>query len=1195
MLDFTKRDLFKAEKRQQTAFHDKKCKTAEEYDTMQSIEDNSGDGFGAVGMDSFLENGGIDIEADEEVGGSGGGFGGFGFGFDDDNEEDEKPKGRESYLAGTDRSHETGVWWKDILYSPFFLVLEVTKELMYNKLERNDVVSILLALNKITLFSTGASFILWLLDFKFIFNLGFQCVTSLIMFMVSYGILRVVLKENVSVFGKLKDSTGDEDEEDEDDPLGGFGESISSDMAMGFGSGDGLGFDIGGQDDFSSLFADIDSSKENYKSSVNTDVKILAKSPIDISSTEKFNRSLLKVYGENAEYAGKEFRNRRELLDSLHGYVITNDDKFGSWNILNNHSSEYANITYALYKGLCQIKTTFATDEELMIVYDLKENPLLYRLEVKLPIYFTQDIVKKKVKEIESMIQKDSDDVNVSVLVTYSGGKFTFKFLRLENKGLISLGDIFRFYDEEKGSTPLDEFAKEEYGMPILIGLRDNETPMVIDFENNTSGVVVGGSGSGKSWLTFSIMFNFVLACDYTEVNMVIFDKKNAPFWNNFAKFPHVLGYHTDTKQYLAQIHELYSEIDRRKDLLTKYDAENFKMLRKRLKKKAKETGDYSELDNVPLLVIIIDEITSTMDELEAYYGEENKDLFKEYRGVLAKITQEGRSLGVRLLCIGQRAVDKSIPKAVMMNSSMRFGMKVNKNTEYEFMYGKDADNIPKPQSAGLGLMASEDFKGIQSLKTLTVGGADEDQITKVIRVVALEWVRRSMGRERNNNLAIQPPGMNIPLCFNRGKFAEKSIYEIENGYILSKSEEDRTPEYAFDPSVAKRANEIKRQAIEVESEEVKEDVFQTDRPIMGLGFTEEVSEEVNIKPIGEGLSNISNISDAEFDEDELFGGIEELQSSIVNEDTKEGLGGAFDDTLLDNDFFNMEDEEEEEEDATFDDDLSSIFSSALDLFETVDTEEDTDALFDEVLGATNVTDAMFDNLILNTTDIEGLGSRYVEDEVRELAKASLKTLDSYAEDVDEDGLVILGDNEEDDDEELVALKEGLFNETYEEINEEEAVEKLSSVMEKLRGMNSEVGKGTKEGSEGTEEGFNDNDFLALFEEDDEDDLDFTFEDDEDEDIVIDFGNLTEDDDEEEEEDDFNYAIADTTFLDTSEIEEPDMPIKMYILKNGSKKGLKARTMGVDELSQVYKAETIDEALSLEQITLNDGLYIARI
>lgn len=750
MIDFQNKNVYKRETVKMARFLDEKLLTREESDAQVTL---SSEEVSSDYIDTASVIGGSPVDMGED--------------FDTWDEEEVIGTSRERQIDLTnDRSYEQGVWWKDILYSPWYLLVYVTKLLVYDTPNKEEWKGVLQSLNKVTIFSALFALFCYIIDFNFIVSPLFQFVTSGLMFGTSFLLLRYVYGEG------LKDKEGTEGY---DDLFGEATGNVEEDDITGLGIA-GLNLD-GNELNLGDL------GEEVYEGSSDKDISgILPASPIDVTNEKLFSRGLLNEFAKNAIYEGVEIHNRKELLETFSGYIITNDKNYGSWRVIQDRTLEYNNIAYSLFKGLGQMANQFLSDEEKMVIMDVRSNPLLYKIEVELPSYFKLNSVRASLHEIESALKKSEDDVDVSVTVSYYGGVFVFKFLRIDNENLISLGDILRFYDEDKGGTALDEFADANKGLPVLLGLRENEYPYVVDLEENTSGAIVGGSGSGKSWLTFLLMFNLVLANDYNNVQFVILDKKNAPFWNQFAKFPHVLGYHTNDEEYLELLRELYKEIDRRKELLNELGAENVKGLRKQYRKEGNTEG----LKDVPLLLIIIDEITSTMQSLETMY-EDDKERYKEARNIISKITQEGRSLGVRLIMIGQSPIDSSIPRNAMRNSSFKFGMRLDAEGDFEHIYGKEVARIPKPRSIGLGLARTMEEPGIYMIKTLTPGGSSEHQIMQLIRVLALEWVRRSIGQDELIN---PPKGTNFELSYNRDKFITESIEDLEKGRILFRGKE---------------------------------------------------------------------------------------------------------------------------------------------------------------------------------------------------------------------------------------------------------------------------------------------------------------------------------------------------------------------------------------------------------------------
>lgn len=757
MIDFTDKRVYERERKKYKQFLENKLVTESEYNS-----EADEDGFDFSDGDSGV------IDTASVMGGEAVDFGG-GSDFDAWGEDSEVlGKTRQIDLAN-DTSYIKDTWWENFLWSPWYLVLYVAKLFAYDFPDKEDWKGILKSLNKITIFSALTGGVMWVTDTVFLISAPFQTITSLLMFATSFLILRYVYgegRETIDADDSGIDFSGTNFEEET--------EAFGDDEVLDISSIDGV-------DDSGEVLEDEDDVYEEVDSS---DSSILAPSPITVENDKVFDKGLLNVFASNSIYEGTEIKNRRALLESMAGYIVTNDKTYGSWKLIRERSVEYNNIVYSLFKGLGQMNTAFLTDEESLIVRDVRSSPLLYKIEVELPNYFKEKMVTRNLDEIENVLKRGEDDVNVSVTCSTYRGVFVFKFLRLDNENMVSLGDILRFYDETKDGTAMDEFSDDDKGMPMLLGLRENEYPYVVDLEGNTSGTIVGGSGSGKSWLTFLVMWNLVLSNDYNNVQFIVLDVKDAQFWNQFAKFPHVLGYHTNYKHYLELLREITEEVERRKKLMNEIGAEDVKGYRKKMRKEK----NYEGLKEVPLLNIVIDEITSTMNSLETMYADE-KETYNEIRGMINNITQIGRSVGVRLILIGQRATTDSIPKNAMQNSSFKFAMRMESDNDFNLMYGDDAKKLKKPTSMGLGLARNFSQPGIYMIKTLTIGGVSNDQMIKMIRVLALEWVRRSKGLD---DIINQPENTNFNLIYNRDKFAMESFKELEEGRILNRKKVDR-------------------------------------------------------------------------------------------------------------------------------------------------------------------------------------------------------------------------------------------------------------------------------------------------------------------------------------------------------------------------------------------------------------------
>ena len=559
---------------------------------------------------------------------------------------------------------------------------------------------------------------------------------------------------------------------------------------------------LGGRDRDS----DIEEDEEDYDDiESNSEIeRLFPSSPISVASDENFDQTLLKVFRDGNKNKGKDLHYRSDIVKSFAPYMVSNDATFASWKDVKEKSMEYNNIAFTIYKALVDIDNKFdiksGKDKEKLTIVSMMKTPLIYKIEVKLPVYLKPDRVIPSIKKFENVLKNSAEDTEVACLASAYDDVIVIKFIRFEAKGLISLGDILRYQSSEVGSEPVIKGFIKDKGIPILAGLRDNEFPYMFDLEGNTSGNIVGGSGSGKSWLTFLFMMNMLISNSPDDLQFIILDAKNAPIWQQFARTPHVLGYHTEIDRYIDFLNEIYAEQQRRQQSLSDLEIEDWKTLREDLRKQEK----WDELKKYPTLIVVLDEITFTMATLANY--DDKKEKYNLVKNLLGSLSSVVRSAGIRLITIGQRSIDSSIPKTLMANASMKFGMKMNAQSDFNIMFDKkDVEKCRKPTGSGEGLMLVEGSTTIEYIKTLTPGGASQTQIQKLIRVVGLDWTRRTIGNGVDYTKVQSTMSSTIKICFNRDKFYKKSLHDLENGYILNSR--DRLDAYVVNIEPGKPAD----------------------------------------------------------------------------------------------------------------------------------------------------------------------------------------------------------------------------------------------------------------------------------------------------------------------------------------------------------------------------------------------------
>lgn len=864
MIDFKRADLYKKEKTRKDLFLEKKLVTSseqaeEEYTKQLGVNKPQE-------VSEFLGGNTLDIDGLNTED--------FGMGEDDFN----------TFGGAGDRSGvKDNMDWKmegqpvqTFFMAPLFLIRYIFTDIVKDFPNKKEWKTIIKYFNVGNMISISLAIIELAVGINNIFSPKFQLVAGLVMFIITTTILKVVYNEDTYITQMVKRLVG---KEEDDEGVGGFGdfgeqegleeggdfgdiqgaksrlEAIASNMGVDTVGGEGY---VEGGDTEEDSEEDSEEVSEGIVDEVEDEDEevieqevgggegggrlALPPSRISTDSNEIFSQDLLNVFRENNKYKGREIQGRVDLIKSFSDYLIQNDTSFGKWVRPKERGIEYNNITYSLFKGLSRIEQQFGRyTEELvevdrMVVVDIRKSPLLYRIELELPSYFTERKITRQMKIIEDVLRKSEDDTEVSVIMTSFRGNFVFKFLRLDSKTLVSLGDMLRFYDEDKGYAGMAAYDDEDIGLPVLFGLQNNEFPYIVDMEANTSGVIVGGSNSGKSWATFEIMLNIVTTNDYNNVNFIILDAKNAPFWNSFARLPHVLGYHTDPMEYFDILTEVEEERARRQELLGKVNYEDVRGYRKSMRK----AGKIEELNKLPLLYVVIDEVTATMGTLRT----KDEKLYNAVRDLMGIISQQGRSAGVRILAIGQRSTDDSIPKSLMANASFKFGMKMNVENDFGILLGDGVKNYTYPSAIGMGLAQVEGVMGLNTVKTLTVGGRTDEQMLMLVRVVAFEWVRRSYGR---GDFTKQPEGMNFSVSFNRNKYYTKSVREMKEGRILSVAEVNKGYEVDLDGGEnGLEVEDVEYKEVEDEHENSEKEVYGQESEDEKIENSKEENDEKN-------------------------------------------------------------------------------------------------------------------------------------------------------------------------------------------------------------------------------------------------------------------------------------------------------------------------------------------------------------
>ena len=352
------------------------------------------------------------------------------------------------------------------------------------------------------------------------------------------------------------------------------------------------------------------------------------------------------------------------------------------------------------------------------------------------------------------------------------------KNLTIVEKDRMSLGAILRSELPVINNKPLiSEFIKDK-GTPIILGVSDDQIPYMIDLEQETSINIVGGSGTGKSWLAYNIMFNLMISNTPDDLKAIVFDAKNSPIWNQIALAPHVIGYHSEVDKYAEQLLEVTKELARRQEILKLKEIEDWSTLREGLR----DEGNYEELVNYPNLVVVMEELNYVTKVLL------NKEDTSEYYSLvnsLEKISQCGRSVGVHLITFVQHPKESVLSSTLIANASVTIGLMLNATKGYDTIFGKDnLEGVQFPRDRGIGLIQFDD-KVVRPIKLLTLGTITQTSMKKLIRVLSLDWVNRNLQQDVYSHGLEYIKQTELVESVNQNKYSKIAKDALETDYIL--------------------------------------------------------------------------------------------------------------------------------------------------------------------------------------------------------------------------------------------------------------------------------------------------------------------------------------------------------------------------------------------------------------------------
>lgn len=219
-----------------------------------------------------------------------------------------------------------------------------------------------------------------------------------------------------------------------------------------------------------------------------------------------------------------------------------------------------------------------------------------------------------------------------------------------------------------------DEFEDDEKPLLLALGEDVNGEQVVEDLAKMPHLLVAGATGAGKSVTVNSILLSLLYKNSPEDLKMILVDPKRVEL-SLYNGIPHLLSeVITDNGKVINALKWAVGEMERRYKILQKVGTRDLKSYKKMREdgmtvqdiNPATDSVEDMPLENLPVIVVVIDE----MADLMASHG-------KEVEGVIVRLAQMSRAVGIHLIVSTQRPSVEVITGTIKANLPTRIALRV--------------------------------------------------------------------------------------------------------------------------------------------------------------------------------------------------------------------------------------------------------------------------------------------------------------------------------------------------------------------------------------------------------------------------------------------------------------------------------------------------------------------------------------
>ncbi len=218
-----------------------------------------------------------------------------------------------------------------------------------------------------------------------------------------------------------------------------------------------------------------------------------------------------------------------------------------------------------------------------------------------------------------------------------------------------------------------EDFINSTSKLPICLGKDIIGNPVVVELESMPHLLIAGATGTGKSVGLNAMITSILYKANPDEVKFLMIDPKRIEL-SLYNDIPHLITpVITDMKKATTALQWMVREMERRYDLLAKYQVRNIEQFNQKIKKMNSKTEEsYQELpEPLSYIVIIIDELADLMMTAS-----------RDVELSLTRLAQMARAAGIHLILATQRPSVDVLTGIIKANFPTRISFQVSSKTD---------------------------------------------------------------------------------------------------------------------------------------------------------------------------------------------------------------------------------------------------------------------------------------------------------------------------------------------------------------------------------------------------------------------------------------------------------------------------------------------------------------------------------